>query len=463
MTRGRLFGVWRRVLSLSWPVMAEQTTRTLMRTVDILITGLFSPGAVAAVGLADLYARFPLRIGLGLGGGAIALSSQDTGGGMTANRDEAVTQALVLGAVAGVPFVIFGFVFGREAIALLGASPFVARVGGAYLTAVLASAPARHLALIATRSLQGTGDTRTPMYVEIAANVVNIGGSVALGLGYFGAPRLGVFGVGLATASADVFSACCLLVAIAVPAGRFGGPWTAASFAQPRNPIIARQLIAISLPRIGEGLTATLAEFPFNSLLLGFGTEVNAAFQIGRRAYQQVTGPLSRGYAVAANVLVGQPLGTGDPERARFHGWAVCALGLLTVGFAGFLVVFTARPFVSLFTNDPTTLAYATDFARTYGLSAPVLVGFVTLSGSLQGASDTRTPFIARVLGTFGGLLGLSYLIGVILGYGVLGAYIGIACSYVVMALVVAVGFWRGDWAARTAAMVETRAGTEEA
>lgn len=29
-----------------------------MRTVDILVTGLFSPAAVAAVGIADLYARF---------------------------------------------------------------------------------------------------------------------------------------------------------------------------------------------------------------------------------------------------------------------------------------------------------------------------------------------------------------------------------------------------------------------
>ena len=48
--RERLGSVWRRVLSLSWPVMVEQTTRTLMRTVDILVTALFSPVAVAAIG-----------------------------------------------------------------------------------------------------------------------------------------------------------------------------------------------------------------------------------------------------------------------------------------------------------------------------------------------------------------------------------------------------------------------------
>ncbi len=49
-----------------------------MRTVDIIVTDLFSPAAVAAVGLADLYAQLQLRLGLGLGTGAITLSSQHT-------------------------------------------------------------------------------------------------------------------------------------------------------------------------------------------------------------------------------------------------------------------------------------------------------------------------------------------------------------------------------------------------
>lgn len=101
--RARLFGVWRRVFDLSWPVMAEHVLRTLMRTTDILVMGLFSPAAVAAIGLADLYARLPLRIGLGLGSGVIALSSQDTGSGAIANRDEAITQALGVRLGFGVP------------------------------------------------------------------------------------------------------------------------------------------------------------------------------------------------------------------------------------------------------------------------------------------------------------------------------------------------------------------------
>lgn len=447
---GRLRDVWRRVLGLAWPVMVEQTVRTGMRTTDIIVTATFSPAAVTAVGLADLYARLPLRIGLGLGSGAIALSSQDTGSGAEANRDEAVTQAILIGALAGIPFALFGFLFGEMAIAILGAPPLVASTGGTYLAIIFATAPARHVALIGARSLQGTGDTRTPMYINLIANGLNIGASVVLGLGLLGAPRLAVVGVGVATAAANVFTASALLVVVWLG-------WSNAGLVRPRDGIIARQLVRVSVPRVMEGFAATAAEFPFNSILLGFGTNVNAAFQIGRRMYQQVTGPLSRGYNVAASVMVGQALGAGDADRARYEGWAVSALGVGTVGTIGILLALFAPTFVDVFTQDVRTVPFAIDFARTYGLTGVFLVLFSVLSGSLQGASETRVPFVARVSGMVVFQLGVTYLLGVVLGYGALGAYVGIGLAYVWMCLVVMIGFHRGSWAVRATDMMAER------
>ncbi|WP_158058963.1 MATE family efflux transporter [Halorussus halophilus] len=434
--------------------MAEQTLRTLMRTTDILVTALFSPAAVAAIGLADLYARLPLRIGLGLGGGAVALSSQDTGSDALANRDEAITQAILVSALAGIPFVLFGAFLSEQAISILGAPTAVAAMGGTYLTIIFATAPARHVALVAARSLQGTGDTRTPMYVNVVSNLLNISLTAALGLGLGPFPRWEIVGVGVATAFGNLFTALALVLAIR-------GRWTAASFARPTDGTITRQLLTISAPKIVEGLVATVAEFPFNAILLSFGTEVNAAYQIGRRMYQQVTGPLSRGYSVASSVVVGQALGAGDPDRARFEGWATAALGLLTVGTVGVVLFFAAEWFVRLFTDDAATRAYAIDFAKVYGLSAPFLVLFVVLSGSLQGGSDTRTPFVARTTGMVGFMVGLSWLVGVYLGYGVVGTYAGIFCYYVWMTLLVGAGFQWGDWATRAADMMAERGSGE--
>jgi MATE family multidrug resistance protein len=450
MDRGRLVGVWKRVLSLAWPVMTEQTFRTAMRTTDVIVTAQFSPAAVVAIGLADLYARLPLRIGLGLGGGAIALSSQDTGADAVANRDEAVTQAVLMGVLAGVPFVIGGALFGETVIAFLGADPDTARLGGTYLAIIFATAPARHVALIAARSLQGTGDTRTPMYVNVLSNGVNITGSLVFGLGLFGAPRLGVVGVGAATAAGNLLTASLLLVAMWTD-------WSEASLVRPRDWVSARQLVRVSTPRVLEGFAATIAEFPFNAILLGFGTPVNAGFQIGRRMYQQVTGPLSRGYNVASSVVVGQALGDGDPERARYEGYAVTALGLATVGVIGLGLVVAAPAFVRVFTDDSAAVPFAVRFARVYGLTAGFLVSFTVLSGALQGASETRVPFAARLTGVFGVLLGVAYVAGVVLEFGAVGAYWAVGLQYVWMALVVFVGFRYTGWADRAAAMMTER------
>ena len=452
----RLLAVWKRVLSLSWPIMTQHVLRTLMRTTDVIVAGLFSPAAVAAVGLADLYARLPLRIGLGLGGGAIALSSQDTGSGATANRDEAITQAILIGILAGVPFVVFGLLFGQIAIEILGATSEVARVGGLYLAIIFVTSPARHVGLIAARSLQGTGDTRTPMYVSVVSNLLNITGTLALGLGLGPFPELQIVGVAIATAVGNVFTAVALL-------GAIWSPWTDAGFTRPSDSTITRQLLWVSAPRIGEGVAATLAEFPFNALLLVFGTEVNAAYQIGRRMYQQVTSPLSRGYHVAASIVVGQALGDGDPEGARFDGWATAALGMLTVGAIGLALFVGAEWFVSLFTNDPATITYAASFAKVYGLVAPITALFVVLGGALQGASDTRVPFVARTTGMFGFMVGASYLLAIPLDYGVPGIYIGIGLYYVWGTAVVGVGFARGGWAERAARMMAARGSVSDA
>jgi putative MATE family efflux protein len=454
--RGRLWRVWKQVTTLSWPVMVEQVSRTLMRTTDIFVTALFSPLAVAAIGLADLYARLPLRIGLGLGAGAIALSSQDTGSGATETRDEAVTQALLLGAVTGIPFVVFGLTLGEEAIAVLGfwadqdQMADVAALGGTYLAIIFATAPARHVALVGARALQGTGDTRTPMYVNLVSNGLNIVLSLVLGLGMYGTPRLEIVGVGLATALGNVFTASAFVLAIALDR-------TEASFTVPQEFVIARQLLVVSAPKIAEGMVATVIEFPFNALLLAFGAEVNAAYQIGRRVYQQITSPLSRGLNVGASIVVGQALGEGSPGEARYNGWATAALGLLTVGSLGLLLAAFAEPLAGLFTDDPETLPTAAGFAFVYGITAPFTVLYVTLSGSLQGGSETRTPFLARTTGLLGFYLGFSYLASIVFEYGVVGIYAGVMLYYVWAFCVVAVGFQYGGWASRATDMMDER------
>lgn len=447
----RLSVAWRRTITLSWPIAVQQTFTTLMRTVDIIVTGLFSPAAVAAIGLADLYAQFPLRVGLGLGTGAIALSSQDTGRGAVVTRNRAITQALLLGFLAGVPMIIVGVMLNQSLIAVLGAESEVVQLGGTYLMIVFAAAPMRIVGLVGARSLQGTGDTRTPMLVNGTANIFNIGATLGLGLGLFGLPRLGIIGVGLATAMSRTFEAVVVVGAIA-------SEKTEPSLTWPRDPVITRQLISVSLPNFAEGISNSLANFPFNALLLLFGTEVNAAYHIGRRIYQQLTGPLYRSFSVAASIIIGQTLGEGKQRAARSAGVSIMTLGVLTLGGAGIFLVGTADLLASVFTNDSETLRYAGTFTRVFGVSMVFFGVFFPLAGSLRGAGDTRTPFYARLVGTAVFMLAFSYVAGIRLGFGLSGVYMGLILCYLTWAIIAAVGFHRGTWAATAAAMIAERA-----
>ena len=442
--------LYREILDLSWPVITEKVLRTFMRTTDIIVAGFLSPSAVAAVGLANLYSRLTLSVGIGLGGGAIALSSQDTGSGATGNRDQVITQALLIGALTGIPFVLFGLLFSRQAITILGGSPDLAQMGGAYLAIVMFSSPARLVSLVGGRSFQGIGDTRTPMYINVAANALNIVGTVVLAFGLGPFPQLGVVGIAIATLVGDLFSAGALLLAIR-------SPRTPIAFSRPSDTRITRQLIDVSTPRTVEGFAEFAGEFPLNAILLTFGTEVNAAYQIGRRVYQQLTSPVSRGFDVAASVQVGQSLGHNDPEAAYSRGLATSGLGFVTVSGLAAIMFLGSDPFALLFTRDAVTAPYAAAFIRAFALTAPLAALFMILSGALRGASDTRASLIGRTTGNLFFLLGISYLFGLRLGFGVPAVYLAIVLDYGWSALVVGLAFYNRGWIERALVMMKER------
>lgn len=448
--RRRVTDTWREIASLSWPIAIQQLLNTLMRSVDVVVTGVFSPAAVAAIGLADLYAQIPFRIGRALGTGAIAISSQDTASGDIESRDQAVTQAMLIGVLVGLPIVLVGVTLTDVLIEVLGAEREVVRMASQYLSILFVVAPLRIVALVGARSLQGTGDTRTPMIVNGLANALNIVATLGLGLGLWGFPRLGIVGVGAATAISRGFEALSMV-------GLFVSERVDLSVVRPENPIVTKQLFAVGLPNFAEGMSTSLASFPFNAILLVFGTEVNAAYHVGRRIYQQLAGPLYRSYSVSASILVGKSLGSGEPVEARFVGGAVSALSVLTVGLVGVSLWVAAEPLSAVFTDDAETLRYAVAFTRISGVSMLFFGLFFPLAGALQGAGDTRTPFYARFTGTMVFMLGASYLVGIRLGYGLPGIYAGIVLTYAWWALVAVAGFLWGDWAEGATRMMDAR------
>lgn len=432
---------WRSILKLAWPVMATGSIRTTMRTVDLIVVGMFvGPAAVAAIGIGDVIGRIVLQIALGLGAGTIALVSQSYGAGRVQYADATTTQTVVIAIFFGVPIAVIGWIIAPSYFQLLGASTEVAEPGVLYLRVIIVTASFRILGIMGGRALAGAGDTRTPMVINVASTVVNIVLTLVLVIGPGSIPSYGVLGAAAGTAVGNI------IVGLA-----FVGVFTTGRFRVSLRrdalyrPALAREIIRIGSPQVLDRNIYAFADIPLNGIILLFGTEVNAAFQIGRRVQQYARMP-NWGFSTASSTLVGKYLGEEAPEKSQRYGWGSILLALLvTAPFAVVLFIW-ARPISSIFTNDPATLRFAVDWIRVLAIATVFQSVFSVLRGGLQGAGDTKWPMYASILGISGFTLGFSYLIGVTLSVGILGVYAGIVLDYVIRSIVVSYRFRSGAW-----------------
>lgn len=454
------YPVWKKALILAWPVILNHIFTTAMRTTDMILMGFFGPAAVTAVGLGDVWERIILRIGLGLGTGCISIISQETGAGTEKakkNADLILSQTIYSGILIGIPFIIIGWLIPDKMIGVLGAAPEVIKPGAQYLFIIFAAAPFRIITLIAARALQGSGDTRTPMVVEIISNVINIGLSVVLALGLGPFPNYGVAGVGIGTFTAKLLGAVIYSGIFLFPRSRFN----LQSPLQKWDIIIMKQLIKVSIPKIMQGLYQSLITFPFNSLVLLFGTEAAAAYHISRRIHQQLIAPLHRSYFTVTTIMAGQTLGAGKADESKKITKGMIWLTVFSIGSFSSVLFMFAPALVKIFTEDPTTINYGISFLKALSIGAPILTIYGVLSGLLNGAGDTRTPFYAMIFSQTLFKLGLSYLLSIILGLGLTGILIGLVVDFTVSALWVGRKFLSEEWVDEAGEMIAERRSLE--
>jgi MATE family multidrug resistance protein len=449
---------WERIVRLGAPVSASSVTRSLMGATDILIAAAISPSAVAVVTVADLYRQMTGRIGGGIGGGAVALTSQDTGAGAEANRDETVVQAALLCVLVGVVAAVGAGLFGETAISLVGGGELDAGAvqdGAAYLAVTLLVAPVTLMKAVFGQAFAAVGDTKTPFYIGATGDVLNVAASLALGLGFapLGIPRLGVLGLGIATAGAAVVATMLYLYALVTRS-----PYR---FVRPTDLTLAKQVLQVGLPQSAGGFVTSAAMFPFSRVVIGFGTGIYAGYQVAWRLYRLTVGTLVPGVTVATKILVGQAVGDGDVPDARVTVRASLALGAVVAAGVGLLLAFATEPLTALLADGETN-RWAVTFARLLGAMAVLGVVNNVLTAALQGASETRVGLASRVAGMLGGMVGVTWLVGVRLGHGVLGAYAGITACYFLFVAVSAWGYLFTDWAGRAAGLMVERGSAAE-
>ncbi len=200
--------------ALAWPVVLEQALAMLSQVVDAAMVGRLGKESTAAIGLSMQPFQLINATFMGLSVGTTALAARATGAG---NRDEAgqvAGQSLVVAAIFGSLISVFGFLNAGWIIKFMKAEAAVQAIGMEYVRAMMPGMLLFFVFTIATGALRGSGDTRTPMLINLGLNVIHVLTNYLLIFGNWGFPKLGVAGAGISTSISRTLGGIAILVVL---------------------------------------------------------------------------------------------------------------------------------------------------------------------------------------------------------------------------------------------------------
>jgi MATE family multidrug resistance protein len=416
---------------LAAPLVVGHLSTGLIGFVDSVIAGHHGTATLASVAVGTALFWLPMMVPMGTLMSLPPSVSQLDGAGRRDEIGPLFRQALWLSAGLGVLLFAFLSVVGI-ALAPMGIAADIRPGTLAFLQGIRWGVPALTLYLCMRYLSDGLHWTLPTMVLGFGGLLVLVPLGYLLTFGLYGFPELGAGGLGIASA-VMMWAQALVFVLYLWRSQRFAGLRLFARFDPPHWPPI-RGLLATGLP-IGVTVAMEGSLFIVTALLIGrLGSVPVAAHQIAINV-ASLCFMIPLGLAEATTVRVGHALGRGnafDVRRAAFAGYA---LALLTQSLSALVLLFGNHLLVALYTRDAAVAALAASLLL-YAAAFQFPDGIQVLSaGALRGLKDTRMPMLLAALAYWGIGMPLGAGLGLYLGWGPRGMWIGLIAGLTVAAL----------------------------
>jgi MATE family multidrug resistance protein len=394
-------------MHLATPVIIGQVAVFSMNFVDTLMAGRLPDKeiALAALGIGGAVWSSMLMFVLGTLMVVQPSVAQLDGAQMKSEAASQTRQAFWIAVALGIPF-WFVCYFSEPLLTLFRIDPVIIPNAVGYLRAVSWGAPGLCLVFLLRFFSEGTGNTKPTMFYGVAGALLNIPLNYVLMFGKLGFPALGTVGCGYATSI--IIWLQFVLLATYIAMHRHYRPFSLMSRLEKPDfgKIVA--LLKVGLP-IAVAIFVEGSLFVGAALLIGQLGPVPAAAHLIAINFSALVFMIPVGLSSAVSIRVGNAIGRGDPEAARYAGW----IGLLII--LGFQTVSASVMFlfpewvVRIYTDDAVVaplavslLFYAAIFQYPDGIQ-------MVAAGTLRGYKDTRKPMLYMVIS--------FWIVGMTLGY----------------------------------------------
>lgn len=430
-----------KILKLTFPIFIELVLQILVGNADQIMVGWRDPNGVGAIGNANQITNLVLIVFSVICIASTVLIAQYLGAGDTHALGSLYTVSVLVNLVAGV-LVSLLLLFGAGPIfTLMQVKQEFFDQACLYLRIVGGGMCLQALFLTFTAFFRSNQMMMESMVVSVVVNVLNLAGNALLINGAFGLPALGVAGAAISS----VVSRAVGLVVIAILFVRRLGPMISLRFLRPfpRDPF--RRLMHLGIPSSGESLSYNLSQVVVQTFCNGF-----TAYMVNARVYANLFAMISylfaSAIAQAAQVLVANLLGAGDADGADRRVKSTLLSAVTVSGAVSLLLFLLSRPLYGLFTQDGDILSLCSTIML---VEIPLELGRavnLVMGRALQSAGDIRFPILIGVTGTWLVAIGGAYLLGRVLGLGLVGVWIAMACDECLRAGLFLLRWRQGAW-----------------
>ena len=405
------------IWGIALPIMGGMMSQNILNLVDIGMVGRLGDAALAATGIGSFTNYLAISFIIGLSAGVQALAARRLGEGKHSETAIPLNGGLLLALLIGIPLCIVLIVATPWAFTFLTDDPAVRELGTPYLQVRIASMVAVGMNFSFRGYWSAIHMTGVYLRTLLIMHAINIFLNWVLIFGNLGAPELGVYGAGLAT-TISLYIGTGLYMFFGLRHAKGKG----FLHGIPSRNSLWRQF-KLSLPSSMQQLFFSAGLVTLVWIVGQIGTEEVAAINVLMTFHITAILP-AFGVALASTTLVGNALGRDDIEDAALWGWNCAALTFVYGICLSLILIPLANPILGLFLTNPETreLAYL-PMVLWASVIAFDTMGMV-LMNALIGAGDTRRAMWISVIWQWVFFLPLAYLVGPVLGYGLLGVWI---------------------------------------
>ena len=432
------------IWKLAVPMMFGAVLHDLFSLADLFFVGRLGHEAVASLTISGFILSVIMMAIIGIATGTTALIAHFTGRKDYESADLVLFQTVVVSIVGSLIMVFIGLFATDFLLRLFGATPEIIPAAAEYLRICFVWSIFIFLFIGFNQALRGSGDVVVPLKVLILANVINIIIDPMFIFGFGIIPSMGVAGSAIATVLSRGIGVFILL---------FHFMFGHSSLHFRKNIFRLNFMLITRMIKIGffasfEVLLRQISILLLARLVVSFGAVALAAFGIAMRLRKSII-MLGMGMADTASVLIGQNMGSGNPNRAQKSGMKTLKyFELMIIPIAVLFFVFSGK-IIGLFNNYPLVIDIGKPLLKLVAVTLPFLALALILGRGVTGAGDTLAPAVVTGIAQLGLRVPVAYLMVSVFALGVNGVWMGIIVSDIFQGLAMLWYFKKGYWKKR--------------